>query len=87
VRRWDAQQEVYIEQRERVFEVMLRLLHHLVGDEITVLDLAAGTGAISARLLARCPDARSMAVDVDPVLLHVCRHAHGDLDRPAVGKG
>lgn len=80
VRRWDAQQEVYIEQRERVFEVMLSLLRHLVGDDITVLDLAAGTGAISARLLTRCPQARSVAVDVDPVLLHLGRHAHGDID-------
>ncbi|MGH8909395.1 MAG: class I SAM-dependent methyltransferase [Egibacteraceae bacterium] len=80
VRRWDAQQELYIEQRERVFTVMLNLLDHLVGDDIAVLDLAAGTGAISARLLARRPQARSVAVDVDPVLLHLGRHAHGDLD-------
>lgn len=80
VRRWDAQQEVYIQQRARVFEVMLSLLHHLAGDDITVLDLAAGTGAISARLLVRRPAARSVAVDVDPVLLHLGRHAHGDFD-------
>ncbi|MTV27696.1 class I SAM-dependent methyltransferase [Nitriliruptoraceae bacterium ZYF776] len=47
---------------------------------LTVLDLACGPGAISVRLLDRFPDARSVAVDVDPVLLAIGQGAHGDLD-------
>jgi len=36
-----------------------------------VLDLACGTGTVTRRLLQRRPTARSIAVDVDPVLLAI----------------
>ena len=64
-RRWDDQQTLYIEQRERRFDVMFELLGQISPDgHPTVLDLASGPGAISARLLDRFPGARSVAVDV-----------------------
>ncbi|MGH8931315.1 MAG: class I SAM-dependent methyltransferase [Egibacteraceae bacterium] len=69
LRRWDAQQCVYIEDRERCFKVMFSFIEALLPPEVTVLDLACGPGAISQRLLRRLPGARSVAVDVDPVLL------------------
>ncbi|ASW56915.1 trans-aconitate 2-methyltransferase [Plantactinospora sp. KBS50] len=79
--RWDAQQTVYIEHRDRVYDVMFEVLTHLrPGDDPTVLDLACGPGAISARLLHRLPKARSVAVDIDPVLLAIGRGALGDVD-------
>lgn len=78
LRRWDTQQGVYIEDRERAYEVMFSFVEALLPREITVLDLAAGPGAISQRLLGRFPQARSVAVDVDPVLLAVGRGAMGD---------
>jgi SAM-dependent methyltransferase len=79
--RWDVQQTVYIEHRDRVFDVMFEVLTHLrPSDDLVVLDLACGPGAISSRLLARLPEARSVAVDVDPVLLAIGEGAHGDLD-------
>lgn len=80
LRRWDGQQGVYIEKRERGFEVMFSFLEALLPPQITVLDLAAGAGSISQRLLRRCPEARSVAVDIDPVMLAVGEGALGDLD-------
>ncbi|MGH3670876.1 MAG: class I SAM-dependent methyltransferase [Pseudonocardiaceae bacterium] len=80
LRRWDVQQGVYIEDRERGFEVMFSFLDALLPAEITVLDLAAGAGSISQRLLRRCPEARCVAVDVDPVLLAIGQGALGDMD-------
>jgi SAM-dependent methyltransferase len=79
LRRWDSQQGVYLEQRERGFEVMFSFLEALLPPQITVLDLAAGAGSISQRLLHRCPGARSVAVDIDPVLLAVGEGALGDM--------
>ncbi len=80
LRRWDAQQQVYIQDRERCFDVMLAFLDELLPDAFTVLDLAAGPGAISQRLLSRFPQARSVAVDTDPVMLQLGRGALGDCD-------
>lgn len=80
LRRWDTQQALYIEDRERCFEVMFTFVEALCPPKVTVLDLACGPGAISQRLLGRLPDARSVAVDVDPVLVGLGQGALGDLD-------
>lgn len=80
LRRWDAQQEVYIEDRERIFDVMFSFLEALVPGDPTVLDLLAGPGAISQRLLQRSPGARGVAVDTDPALLRLGEEALGDQD-------
>ena len=77
--RWDAQQEVYIEQRERIYTVMFELLAQLAPPDMRVLDLAAGPGAVSKRLLERFPQASCVALDVDPVLLAVGQGALGDM--------
>ncbi|GGP73844.1 hypothetical protein GCM10010185_54100 [Saccharothrix coeruleofusca] len=70
--RWDVQQSAYIADRDRVYEVMFEVLTHLQpAEDLVVLDLACGPGAISSRLLARLPKARSVTVDVDPVLLSI----------------
>jgi SAM-dependent methyltransferase len=79
LRRWDIQQGVYIEDRERGFEVMFSFLEALLPPEITVLDLAAGAGSISQRLLLRSPGVRSVAVDIDPVMLAIGQGALGDM--------
>jgi SAM-dependent methyltransferase len=79
--RWDVQQTAYIADRDRVYEVMFEVLTHLRPDEdLVVLDLACGPGAISSRLLDLLPKARSVAVDVDPVLLAIGEGAMGDMD-------
>ena len=55
VQRWDVQQTAYIEDRERRFDVMLSWVETLVGEDIVVLDLAAGPGALSDRAAAPLP--------------------------------
>ena len=69
LQRWDAQQTAYLPDREGRFGAMLDVLDILLPEEFIALDLACGPGAISQRLLARFPKARSIGVDLDPVLL------------------
>jgi len=45
-----------------------------------VLDLACGPGSLSQRLLARFPEARAIAIDIDPVMLALGRGALGTID-------
>ncbi|WP_432191515.1 class I SAM-dependent methyltransferase [Streptomyces sp. bgisy027] len=68
---WDRQQEWYMPDREERFRIMLDLIEALVGPAPRVLDLACGTGSITARLLARFPEATSTGVDLDPALLAI----------------
>ncbi|MFJ8939376.1 class I SAM-dependent methyltransferase [Streptomyces sp. NPDC102365] len=68
---WDRQQECYLPDREERFRVMLDMVEALVGPEPRVLDLACGTGSITARLLERFPKAVSTGVDLDPALLAI----------------
>ncbi|MFC9066488.1 MULTISPECIES: class I SAM-dependent methyltransferase [Streptomyces] len=70
---WDRQQEWYLPDREERFRVMLDGVEALAGTEPRVLDLACGTGSISARLLRRFPGATSTGVDLDPALLTIAR--------------
>ncbi|MFD3733229.1 class I SAM-dependent methyltransferase [Streptomyces sp. NPDC058632] len=68
---WDRQQEWYMPDREERFRVMLDMVEAVVGGSPRVLDLACGTGTITARLLTRFPDATSTGVDLDPALLTI----------------
>lgn len=70
---WDRQQEWYMPDREDRFRIMLDMVEALVGTAPRVLDLACGTGSITARLLARFPEATSTGVDLDPALLAIAR--------------
>jgi SAM-dependent methyltransferase len=70
-RSWDRQQEWYMPDREERFRVMLDMVEALVGPAPRVLDLACGTGSITARLLRRLPGATSVGVDLDPALLAI----------------
>ncbi|MGI5457934.1 class I SAM-dependent methyltransferase [Streptomyces sp. CA-249302] len=70
---WDRQQEWYMPDREERFRIMLDMVEAFTGSAPRVLDLACGTGSITARLLARLPDATSTGVDLDPALLAIAR--------------
>ncbi|MGW2690561.1 class I SAM-dependent methyltransferase [Streptomyces sp. NPDC001296] len=78
---WDRQQEWYMPDREDRFRIMLDMVEVFVGDTPRVLDLACGTGSITARLLARFPAATSTGVDLDPALLTIARGTFRDDDR------
>lgn len=75
LRRWDAMQTSYIPARERRFQMMFDLLEAGLPSRFRVLDLGAGPGSLSTRLLERFPKARSVALDYDPVLPAVGRRA------------
>ncbi|MCD9586659.1 trans-aconitate 2-methyltransferase [Streptomyces sp. 8ZJF_21] len=76
---WDRQQEWYMPDREERFRVMIDAVEAVVGRTPLVLDLACGTGSISDRVLRRLPGARTVCVDIDPVLLTIARgHFAGD---------
>ncbi|MFF1450619.1 class I SAM-dependent methyltransferase [Streptomyces sp. NPDC058274] len=78
---WDRQQEWYMPDREERFRVMLDMVEALAGTAPRVLDLACGTGTITARLLARFPNATSTGVDLDPALLAIARGTFEGDDR------
>jgi trans-aconitate methyltransferase len=80
LRRWDAQQEGYVPEREARFTAMFDVLETLLPASFVALDLACGPGSISQRLLARFPQARAVAVDMDPVMVTLGREALGTFD-------
>jgi SAM-dependent methyltransferase len=83
-RRFDAQQETYLPDREQRFAVMLDAVEAAVGDAPRVLDLAGGTGSISRRVLHRFPAARTTVVDIDAALLQIARGTFDGTDRVRV---
>lgn len=78
---WDRQQEFFMPDREERFRVMLDMVEAVVGPEPRILDLACGTGSISARALQRFPKARTTGVDLDPALLTIARGTFADDER------
>src|SRR5436305_8621532 len=78
--RYDQQQSTYLPDREQRFTVMLDVLATLLPEHFVALDLACGPGSLSQRLLARFPQARCVAVDLDPVLLAIGKGALGTYD-------
>jgi SAM-dependent methyltransferase len=83
-RRWDAQQETYMPDRELRFQVMLNAVEAVVGDAPRVLDLAGGTGSISQRVRERFPASRTVLVDIDAALLAIARGTFDGDDRVRV---
>ena len=70
LRRWDAQQERYIPDREERFRVVIDVVRAAVGaGPADVVDLGCGPGSLSARLAAALPDVTVVGVDADPLLL------------------
>ena len=83
--RWDAQQTGYLPDREARFEAMLGVLEAMIQEGLleesfVALDLCCGPGAITKRLLARFPRARSVGVDFDPVTLAIAKGALGEMN-------
>src|SRR5215469_13243556 len=79
VGRWDAQQELFMPDREERFDVLIDAVEAGAGrGDPLVLDLGSGPGSLAVRLLDRMPAARIVAIDTDPLLLALGRAAHGD---------
>ena len=79
--RFEDQQAFHIPRREQRFELMLELVSEITaGAPRMILDLACGTGAISARVLKHFSSARVVALDADPLLLGIGQNTLGDGD-------
>jgi trans-aconitate methyltransferase len=70
--------------RERQIGALLDVVEAMAGTAPTVVDLACGPGTITCRLFDRLPRARSIAVDVDPVLLAIASATFADDGRVQV---
>jgi SAM-dependent methyltransferase len=79
-RSWDRLEEDLVPDRELRIRALLDVVDAIAAPAPTVLDLACGPGTITCRLLDRFPRARSIAMDVDPVLLTIASatFAHDD---------
>ena len=80
-RSWDRLEEVLVPDRERQISALLDVVETMAGTAPTVVDLACGPGTITCRLFDRFPRARSIAIDVDPVLLTIASATFADDDR------
>jgi SAM-dependent methyltransferase len=77
--RWDRQQERYLPDREERFAVIADVVEAAAErPNPLVLDLGAGPGSLSLRLLDRIPAAQIVAVDADAALLALAHAACHD---------
>lgn len=80
--RWDRQQEHYLPDREERFTVIADVVAATTErPNPLVIDIGAGPGSLSVRLLDRLPAAQIVAVDADATLLGLARAAYGDRRR------
>ena len=80
IERWDAQQEVYLPDREERFTALIDAVQECAGrPDPLVLDLGCGPGSLSVRLLGQIPAATVVAIDADPLLLELGRTAWAGL--------
>lgn len=76
--RWDAQQTLYMPDREDRFTALIDAVEAGTGRaDPLVLDLGCGPGSLAVRLLDRIPDATVIAIDTDPLLLALGRVMYG----------
>lgn len=76
---WEEQQAAGAPRREERFDAMLDVLEARLPRRFVALDVGSGPGSLSHRILRRFPRARAIAVDRDPVLLHLGRKALGTM--------
>jgi SAM-dependent methyltransferase len=78
--RWDAQQQVYLPDREDRFTAIVDAVEEIAGRrDPLVLDLGCGPGSLAVRLLRRLPEATVLAIDADPLTLALGRSAFADV--------
>ena len=78
ISRWDAQQQLYMPDREERFTALIDAVEAGTGrDDPLVLDLGCGPGSLAVRLLERIPGASVVAIDDDPLLLTLGRAGYG----------
>src|SRR5258708_29127326 len=84
IRRWDAQQQDFLPDREERFTALIDAGQECAGrPDPLVLDLGCGPGSLAVRLLERIPAASIVAIDADPLLLALGRTAWNGRSRSA----
>ena len=78
IARWDAQQARYLPGREERFGLICDLVEQIAPPSPRILDLCAGPGSLSARLLERLPQSSVTAVDFDPAHIELGRRRLGE---------
>jgi len=87
IKRWDAQQQEYMPDREERFTALIDAVQECAGrPDPLVLDLGCGPGSLAVRLIERIPAANVVAIDADPLLLGLGLAAYGDQARPGSGE-
>lgn len=80
--RWDAQQQVFLPDREERFTALIDAVEAAAGrPDPLVLDVGSGPGSLAVRLLRRIPAATVIALDADPLTLALGRAAWRDQRR------
>jgi tRNA (cmo5U34)-methyltransferase len=79
VARYDADMEVMHPLRRKMVEVVLEVLPFEAERPLAVLDLGAGTGFLTQRLLAKFPAAAVVAVDGSRAMIELARARLGEL--------
>jgi SAM-dependent methyltransferase len=80
IKRWDAQQQIYLPDREDRFTAIIDAVEEIAGrPDPLVLDLGSGPGSLSVRLLRRLPRARVIAIDADPLTLALGQAGYADV--------
>jgi SAM-dependent methyltransferase len=84
IARWDAQQARYLPGREERFGLICDLVEQIAPPSPRILDLCAGPGSLSARLLERLPLASITAVDFDPAHIELGHADHLPISAPRI---
>ena len=71
---WEHQQDAYVRHRTDRFSVVLDAIAYARPGVRTVLDIGAGLGSFSKRILQRFPEVTVAALDYDPALQQLARH-------------
>ncbi|HUT74816.1 MAG TPA: methyltransferase domain-containing protein [Armatimonadota bacterium] len=72
--RWQRMQDCYVPQRRRRFDLIFQFPQLGPEDEVHILDLGCGPGSLAFHAFRHHPNARVVAVDLDPVLLEIGQH-------------
>jgi tRNA (cmo5U34)-methyltransferase len=68
---YDAAIRRFIPGYEEMIDEVVSILDGSLDEEVRVVDLGAGTGALAGAILDRIPRARAILVDIDPHMLEV----------------
>jgi SAM-dependent methyltransferase len=77
---WEAHMAGFVPGHEEVLRLLCDVVSRTLPPDPTVVELGAGTGSLGDRIAAARPDARVIAVDLDPLLPALGQHVLGDRD-------